>query len=340
MPRVSMVVPVYKVEKYLSKCIDSILNQNFKDIELILVNDGSPDRSGEICDEYAKKDGRVIVIHKKNGGVSSARNVGIDKASGEYIMFVDSDDWIEDDCIDAILENGTDFDIIVGGHRTVFKSKKTDYPLMTLKGNNRILSDIFVSVTNTNNVIFTTPWAKLYKKSIIKDKHIYFDENLKLSEDLKFNLEFFRHANNILVVDKIVYNYNIDNDESATKKYFEDYYVYRRTTYGELENWLKTYNMEEYLKLQKIEVVYASIYHYIKNCDPEEAIKKISEIYMSEKNLFEEYPELLSKRLGGGYTKFLVQQNWNGLITLWKKRYKIILFKMKVKRILERFFEL
>ena len=93
MPFVSGIVPVYKAENFLPKCIDSILNQTYKDFELILVNDGSPDKSGKICDKYSEKDNRIIVIHKKNGGVSSARNIGIENATGKYICFVDSDDF-------------------------------------------------------------------------------------------------------------------------------------------------------------------------------------------------------------------------------------------------------
>ena len=96
-PKVSIIVPVYKVEKYLRKCIDSIINQTLKDIEIILVDDGSPDNCGKICDEYAAKDTRIKVIHKENGGLSSARNAGMEVAEGEYIGFVDSDDWIESD---------------------------------------------------------------------------------------------------------------------------------------------------------------------------------------------------------------------------------------------------
>lgn len=92
--KISVIVPVYNVEKYLSRCIDSIISQTFSDFELILVDDGSTDSSGKICDEYGKKDGRVKVIHKKNGGQSSARNAGIENSTGEYISFVDSDDWI------------------------------------------------------------------------------------------------------------------------------------------------------------------------------------------------------------------------------------------------------
>lgn len=92
--KISVIVPVYNVEKYLSRCIDSIISQTFSDFELILVDDGSTDSSGKICDEYGKKDGRVKVIHKRNGGLSSARNCGLENAKGNYICFVDSDDWI------------------------------------------------------------------------------------------------------------------------------------------------------------------------------------------------------------------------------------------------------
>ncbi|OOL43593.1 glycosyl transferase family 2, partial [Enterococcus faecium] len=100
-----MIVPVYKVEKYLRKCVDSILAQTFTDFEVILVDDGSPDNSGKICDEYAEKDNRVRVIHKENGGLSSARNAGIDVARGKYLGFVDSDDYIDEDMYEILYEN-------------------------------------------------------------------------------------------------------------------------------------------------------------------------------------------------------------------------------------------
>ncbi len=99
---VSVIVPIYNVEAYLSRCVDSIINQTYKNLEIILVDDGSPDRCGEICDEYARKDSRIVVIHKENGGLSDARNTGIEKASGEYISFIDSDDWIEPEMIETL----------------------------------------------------------------------------------------------------------------------------------------------------------------------------------------------------------------------------------------------
>lgn len=112
MPLISVIVPVYKVEKYIHKCVDSILSQTFTDFELFLVDDGSPDNCGKICDEYAAKDNRIIVIHKENGGLSDARNVAIEKASGEYLTFVDSDDYVSDNHLEslynALVETGSD----------------------------------------------------------------------------------------------------------------------------------------------------------------------------------------------------------------------------------------
>ena len=110
MPKVSIIVPVYKAEKYLNRCIDSILAQTFTDFELLLIDDGSPDRSGEICDEYAKKDSRIRVIHKENGGVSSARQRGLDESVGEYTMHADPDDWVEPEMLDELYKKAKEED--------------------------------------------------------------------------------------------------------------------------------------------------------------------------------------------------------------------------------------
>lgn len=120
MPLVSVIVPIYKVERYLKECVDSIINQTYKNLEIILVDDGSPDKSGEIADSYAEKDGRVRVIHKENGGLSDARNVGIESAKGEYISLIDSDDYISQYFIEIMMKNAikyvTDVVTIGGGH--------------------------------------------------------------------------------------------------------------------------------------------------------------------------------------------------------------------------------
>ncbi len=104
-PLISIIIPVYNVEQYLHRCVDSVLNQTYKNLEIILVNDGSPDNCPFICDEYAKKDKRIIVVHKENGGLSSARNAGLEIVQGEYISFIDSDDWIHENYIEILYKN-------------------------------------------------------------------------------------------------------------------------------------------------------------------------------------------------------------------------------------------
>lgn len=118
---ISVVVPVYKVEKYLERCINSVLSQSYKDLEVILVDDGSPDKCGKICDEYAKKDDRVKVIHKENGGQSSARNIGIQEAKGQYISFIDSDDYLEKNAYETLIKvaTTTNADITEGGVQSI-----------------------------------------------------------------------------------------------------------------------------------------------------------------------------------------------------------------------------
>ena len=125
-PKISVIVPVYKVESYLGKCLDSIIGQTYHILEIILIDDGSPDRCGEICDEYAAKDPRIHVIHQQNAGLSAARNAGLDIASGDYIMFVDSDDWVEKNTCETVLmiAQQQQADIVCYGYNEVSSSGK------------------------------------------------------------------------------------------------------------------------------------------------------------------------------------------------------------------------
>ena len=124
---ISIIIPVYNVEKYLRKCLDSIINQTYKKLEIILIDDGSTDNSGKICEEYAKKDDRIIVIHKENAGVSSARNRGIELANGKYIGFIDSDDWIEENMYETLYQNLLQFDVDISmcNYSIIRNHKKT-----------------------------------------------------------------------------------------------------------------------------------------------------------------------------------------------------------------------
>ena len=203
MPVISIIVPVYNVEKYLHRCIDSILAQTFPDFECILIDDGSPDNCPAICDEYAEKDGRIIVIHQKNAGVSAARNTGLDKASGEWIGFVDSDDWLEPNALGKLYnkQRETNADIVTGRYRNIYNnSKKTAVSKFENKFKNNLV-DLFMN----NNIKML--WGKLYRK-ILFDGYIVPSENM--AEDLFVNVQILSKPEfkKLHKIDDVIYNYD------------------------------------------------------------------------------------------------------------------------------------
>lgn len=204
MPKVSIIVPVYNTEQYLSRCIDSILAQTFDDFELILVNDGSTDNSGKICEEYAQKDNRIKVIHKENGGVSSARNLGLDEAKGEWITFIDSDDYISDTYLSDFPKNEMNDMEICGivsfnGQMFISSQQETNYSGKKLA---QFYEELFCYRANTS------PCAKIIKREVIKTNNIYFDTNMKLTEDTLFILNLLNFINAIQIISNTNYYYN------------------------------------------------------------------------------------------------------------------------------------
>lgn len=203
-PKISIIVPVYKVEKYIHKCIDSILNQTFKDFEVILVDDGSPDNCGKICDDYAKKDNRVVVIHKENGGQATARNAALDIARGEYIGFVDSDDYIQNDMFENLYNACTidEADISIIGTKEVNESGKVIHEYIP---NNITFSEILKRAH---------PWNKLFNKKLFVDSDLSFYEG-KYYEDLELVPKLFVKAKKVCTVKSIGYIY-LQRDGSTT----------------------------------------------------------------------------------------------------------------------------
>ena len=202
-PTFSIIVPVYNVEKYLNRCVESILSQSFKDFEVLLIDDGSTDKSGAICDEYAKKDNRVKVFHKENGGVSSARNVGLDEADGEWILFVDSDDNIDRYYLSKFHQ---DSDMEVQGAVTInsignIKEGELKYNDAVVE--NQCAEDAILRGLNT------APWAKCFCKSIIDTNDIRFDEDLSYGEDSIFIYKYLFFCSTIRYNSHIGYKYYI-----------------------------------------------------------------------------------------------------------------------------------
>lgn len=216
--KISVIVPVYKVEEYLDRCIQSIMNQTYKNFELILVDDGSPDCCAQICDEWKKRDERIRVIHKKNGGLSSARNVGLDIATGEYINFVDSDDWMTPDALEHLYwlckEYEADFSTAswerTDGNNIV---EQSDYKITLL--NQEEFLQRFFKVGTQENVQYT--WAKLYRSELFQS--IRFPEGLIL-EDLPTTFQIALKSQKIVHSTKKIYCY-FWNPESLSASFNE-----------------------------------------------------------------------------------------------------------------------
>lgn len=228
--KISIIVPVYNAEKYLDKCIESILRQTYKNIEILLIDDGSKDNSGCICEKWAKSDDRIRVYHKPNGGVSSARNLGLENASGKYIMFVDSDDSIDSNICEIFFEElNQGVDWVIGGiansaHQSNEKENKKSERL-------KEISEIFDTLYARG--LCHSVCAKIYKRNIIAQQR--FDSRVYMGEDLLFNLEYLEKVKqSATIVSYYGYHYNLDNDSSAIHTFKDDLfeqqvYLYKKT---------------------------------------------------------------------------------------------------------------
>lgn len=213
---ISIIVPVYKVEKYLQECVTSIQNQTYRNLEIILVDDGSPDKSGKLCNEYAKRDSRIKVIHKVNGGLSSARNAGLKIAKGEYIGFVDSDDYIRknmyEKLLDACIQNKTEiaacnYNYVINGNE---KKEQEECKIQVLSA-----TKFFEKLLVVGNRIEMVAWNKLYHKSVFEKNPLPFPEG-KIYEDLATMYKFVFSAEKVAWIDEGLYLYRRFRDGAIT----------------------------------------------------------------------------------------------------------------------------
>ena len=236
----SIIVPIYKVEKYLNRCIDSILNQTFLDYEMILVDDGSPDNCYQICEEYVEKDNRIKVIHKENGGLASARNAGMRIAEGQFLLFIDSDDTIEPDfceiMLNAIKENENAWVLCAFSH--VFPDS-AKYRGIEAENNTLDYFDVYKSGLSG------FAWNKIYSHKIIQDNKLRFDESLVIAEDVDFTARYFSYTNDIRYISKPIYNYYC-NDGSLLQRYYPNLFELRLKPFAARLPLIKKEEMEEY----------------------------------------------------------------------------------------------
>ena len=227
---ISVIVPIYRVEKYLHRCINSIIKQTYKNLEIILVDDGSPDNSGSICDEYAVKDSRIKVIHKNNEGLGFARNAGLDCATGKYITFIDGDDYIGSKHIEKMYRSikNTGTDTCLGGYTKVYREKEVKhYNVCAGKVyRNNVIQQILPRMCGADNkgsdYIEMSVCMVLFSNEIIQNNNLRFvSEREFISEDLVFDFEYYPLSDGVCVIDSIDYYY-CDNDGSLTTRYRHD----------------------------------------------------------------------------------------------------------------------
>lgn len=198
--KISIVVPIYNVEEYLSRCLDSIVNQTYTNIEIMLVDDGSPDNAGAICDDYATRDNRIRVFHIPNGGVAKARQLGVESSTGEYIVFVDPDDWLPLDSVEILYSNmSDDVDLVIGGHVVIYKYHTKRLCSTSAVIDRKMFLDKIISWDIT-----VSPWGKIYRRSLFNSTSF---PNVKHTQDLLMNVEVGSRVNSVCIIEDPVYYY-------------------------------------------------------------------------------------------------------------------------------------
>lgn len=280
---ISVIVPVYNVERYLPKCLDSIISQTYKNLEIILINDGSTDNSGKICDEYLELDNRIIVIHKGNNGVSSARNYGLDVAKGKYVIFIDSDDWIEKNYVSSLYAYAAEDTIVCCGYKRVFEDKIIEHKTEKIYEYNKLeflnmLQDyeLLKHMKLSKNPIGNYLWNKIFP--------IYIFNNIKFPvahtyEDVFVTIKLFNQINKFIIIPVAGYNYLVRNNSivSVPEKFsYIDYILARMEQEQDF-----SFNNDLLLKARVL-TIYSVIAHYSHYCNGYYKLNKSEIIKLKE----------------------------------------------------------
>lgn len=293
--KVTVIIPIYNVELYIEKCLKSILNQTYKNLEILIVNDGTEDKSMDIVEKY-QNDRRIKIIEQRNMGLSAARNIGLKYATGEYIMFVDSDDWLDLDCIEKCVNmlEKTKVDVVLF-------PRINEYKNLSIKRNIFCSQQLFENKEKVREIILRrlfgllkeelkTPlkledlnsaWGKLYKREKIKNEFI--DTKIIGSEDGIFNIEVFLNINKAIYIDNIYYHYRKDNITSLTQIYNEEKYKKFKNMYSIMEKYIEQENLDEDYREALLNRKVLNLFSFILNIhfsklDLAEKIKEINKL--------------------------------------------------------------
>ena len=343
MKKVTIIIPIYNLEKYIKKCIDSVIKQTLKEIEIILVDDGSTDASPSICDDYAKNDDRIKVVHQKNMGLSGARNTGIHESTGKWFMIVDGDDWLEPDAVEVLYKNAedNDSDIFISSFYDNYPQKQIKDSFFnedrlqfhtpeekTYLQENCISRNKYSNKKCVTNVGVT--WARLYKRQFIIDKNLEFIVGLKRTQDAIFNLYAFEYANKVDYIDIPTHHYRIW-ENSASRKYSKDFHITANELSQHILEFMKKTNKEivmkqaYYSKVFKllIEIIKIEIIPIANNLSFKEKKKFLKQL--SESDIYSEAIKNVDKKT--------LNRNQNLVHTLLKyKLYYVVLLLFILKR--------
>lgn len=265
MPQISIIVPVYKVESFLCRCIESILAQTFTDFELILVDDGSPDRCPMICDEYAKNDERIRVIHKKNGGVSSARNAGMKIAQGKYFIFCDSDDYVAERWCESliVIADKHPNNFVFGGIVNVHEGK-TDRIIESQEKRNYPVSD-FLTLQTKGKIGFV--WNAIFRAKVIQNAELYFHK-APINEDLKFCMDYLKYMSAITYCGYDGYYYYAHRpDQSLSRRFYQDGYKKWREKYCLLHEFIESNVPESEQEFNRKRLANTYMYEFLQSLE-------------------------------------------------------------------------
>ena len=270
-PLISIIIPVYNAEKYLSKCIESLINQSIENIEFIFINDGSIDNSKLIIESYMKKDKRILLINKQNSGASDCRNIGIEKAKGQYVGFVDSDDWVAPNMFETLYKNikYNKSDMCIGGYNLLINNSITKIKLNLNKKiyrDKEIINEIAIPMVESNSINESNKnqgfiWNNIYNLNIIRDNNIKFHTNLKIGEDILFNLNFLKYCTKVSISDSFGYFYRY-NQNSQTVSYNKNLKNIMDELFKEISSFIENNDLLKYTD-KRLDILLVNMSNYM-----------------------------------------------------------------------------
>lgn len=333
-PKISIILPVYNTENYLDMCLQSVLGQSFDDYELLIVDDGSTDRSSAMLDAYAAKDARIHVFHQENGGVSAARNAAIAEAIGDYLFFLDSDDYMSPDALRLLYAAAveTDADVVAGGYR-FFGTQELERPGIDAVMDGATFLSRYFSIVSAH---FGYPsWGKLFRRALIMEHGIRYNTEQKKCEDHTFNVACYRYVQKVTLIPYIVYNYNSGNAGSITRRTDANYGHYRMLEFATIYQWVGDH--PELLNRQAAEAILCCLNVYVREYPLTDAAVYMETYYRELQAIYDIPISELNRQLGVKLLSENEAPDWHKAVWIWyrkvtrRERFRSRLYKIKVR---------